>query len=396
MAKGKRNYWKRIAGITIPLVFGVILLLKLFNNPKSPDLQTLLQNLPKEITMGSSQVTEQKFIDKFEKFTQDMLKKQDEQAKRFDRERKVLEKKIQELKQPASHATLREKLAVVFEYGTTQRFPAFVWQSWPYLDEDERLDPDLQMNERNWANKNPGFVHEMVNDDTATAFVHYLYASIPQVIEAYDSLPTPILRVDFFKYLILLARGGVYADIDTNLLQPVPNWIPENVSPKEIGLIVGIEHDSKSPDWRSTYLRRLQFGNWIIQAKPGHPVIREMVAKVTETTLNKKYAGELNTNLRNDLTIMGWTGTGAWTDVIFTYFNDYVQSGVLDKITWKQFHDLKVPKLVGDVLVFPEITFNSPPEGFESNNNDPSSALYFATHKKMKSWKSLPKAAGSY
>ncbi|CDO96001.1 unnamed protein product [Kluyveromyces dobzhanskii CBS 2104] len=396
MAKGKRTNWKRIATIAIPLIFAVVVLFKVFNNSTSAaDLQTLLQNLPKEITMGTSEQTDRIFMEKFEKFSQDMLKKQDEQARRFDRERKVLEKKIQELKQAPRHATLREKLAVVFEYGTTQRFPAFVWQSWPYSDDDSRLDPILKKNERSWGNKNPGFVHEMINDDTAAAFVHYFYASIPEVIEAYDSLPTPILKIDFFKYLILLARGGVFADVDTSLLQPVPNWIPENVSPKEIGLVVGIEHDSKAPDWRSTFLRRLQFGNWIIQAKPGHPVIREMIAKVTETTLERKYSDELHMNLRNDLTIMSWTGSGAWTDVIFTYFNDYVQSGVLDKITWKHFHNLKVPKLVGDVLVFPEVSFNTPSSDADSDSkplgSDSNKALHFATHSKMKSWKSQQK-----
>lgn len=208
-------------------------------------------------------------------------------------------------------------------------------------------------------------------------------------------MPTSILKIDFFKYLILLARGGVWADVDTDLLQPVPNWIPENVSPKEIGLIIGIEHDSKTPDWRSSYLRRLQFGNWVVQAKPGHPVIREMVARVTETTLEKKYADELNMNLRNDLTIMGWTGTGAWTDVIFTYFNDYVQSGVLDKITWKHFHNLKVPKLVGDILVFPEVSFNAPQADSDTDSKQlTNSALHFATHTKMKSWKNQQKLRG--
>lgn len=177
---------------------------------------------------------------------------------------------------------------------------------------------------------------------------------------AYDALPSSFLRIDFFKYLILLARGGIYADMDTNPLQPIPNWIPENVSPKEIGLVVGIENDSRNPDWRSKYLRRLQFGDWIIQAKPGHPIIREIVAKITENTLKRKSDGELRMHLRNDMNIMGWTGSGVWTDVIFTYFNDYVQSGVLSKITWKDFHDLKVPKLVSDVLIFPQSSFNAP------------------------------------
>lgn len=386
MGKAKRTNFMKMGKIVIPMVlFALLILWGVFRNSQSSDLQKLLQILPNEIGTGGSQASEQKLMEKFEKLSQDILRKQEEQMKRFDRERKVLEKKIKELKQPSGYATLREKLAVVFEYGTTQRFPAFVWQTWPYSDDDDRMDEDLKSFERNWGDRNPGFVHEIVNDDTASAFVHYFYSSIPEVIEAFDSLPSSILKVDFFKYLVLLARGGVYADIDTDLLQPVPNWIPENVSPKEIGLIVGIEHDSKDADWKNSFVRRLQFGNWVIQAKPGHPVIREMVAKVTETTLKKKYNGELKSVVKNDLTIMGWTGSGAWTDVIFTYFNDYVQSGVLEKITWKHFHDLNVPKLVGDVLVFPEYTFNAPSED-ESSREKSNAALHFATHKRMKSW----------
>lgn len=328
----------------------------------------------------------------FEKLSHDLLAKQEEQLRKFEKERKILEKKINDLKQPATHSTLREQLAHMFEYGSSQKFPAFVWQTWPYSDLDERMDPALQSYERNWGEKNPGFVHEIINDDTASALVHYMYASIPDVIKAYDSLPSPNLKADFFKYLILLARGGVYADIDTDPLQPVPNWIPENVSPREIGLIIGIENDANSPDWRSNYVRRLQFGNWIIQAKPGHPVVREVVAKVTENTLKRLTEGELRMNLRNDLNIMGWTGSGIWTDVVFTYFNDYVQSGILSKITWKEFHNLAVPKLVGDVLVFPQTSFNAPEK--DSKDGDSNKALQFSRHTGMKSWKAAPKVAG--
>lgn len=404
MAKSKGNNLKRAFFASVPLVLGLLLLLWFTNYSKSTDLQNVLQNLPKEITQSinsaaSSQKQDNEILERFEKLTQDLLKKQDEQLKKFDRERKVLEKKIQSLRHPPVHATTREKLALVFEHGATKKFPAYIWQTWPYSDSDERMESTLRTYERNWGAKNPGFVHEIINDDTAAALVHYLYSSVPEVIEAYDALPSSFLRIDFFKYLILLARGGIYADMDTNPLQPIPNWIPENVSPKEIGLVVGIENDSRNPDWRSKYLRRLQFGDWIIQAKPGHPIIREIVAKITENTLKRKSDGELRMHLRNDMNIMGWTGSGVWTDVIFTYFNDYVQSGVLSKITWKDFHDLKVPKLVSDVLIFPQSSFNAPEkdkpkDGSEVKEVDEGNkALHFATHQGMKSWKAAPKVA---
>lgn len=396
MAKARRVNWKRYVFGIIPVLVSVIFIWRFLTTSDSNNLQAILQNLPKEISQtldsASSHKQDDAILEKFEKLTQELLKKQDEQLKTFERERKILEKRIQQLKQPPAHATLREKLAQVFEYGTTKRFPAFIWQTWPYSDLDERMDRTLQSYERSWGDKNPGFVHEIVNDDAVAALVHYLYSGVPEVIEAYDALPSPNLRADFFKYLILLARGGVYADIDTDPLQPVPNWIPENVHPKEIGLIIGIENDAHNPDWRSNYVRRLQFGNWIIQAKPGHPVMREIVAKVTEVTLQHKKDGDLRMNLRNDMNIMKWTGSGIWTDVIFTYFNDYVQSGVLSKITWKEFHDLKVPKLVGDVLVFPQSSFSAPEKDAKEGEGN-NKALHFARHTHMRSWKQAPKVA---
>ncbi|SCU92944.1 LADA_0G00474g1_1 [Lachancea dasiensis] len=400
MGKSRRPSWKRYSFAVVPLVIMVILLWRFLHTTEATDLQALLQNLPREITQSIDKVSHEKqdeasIVAMFDKLSEDLLRKQDDQLRKFEKERRALEKRIQDLRQPSTHATLREKLAHVFEYRASARFPAFIWQTWPYSDMDSRMDPDLKAYERHWGDKNPGFVHEIINDDTASALIHYIYSHVPEVVEAYDLLPSPNLKADFFKYLILLARGGIYADIDTDPLQPVPNWIPENVSPKEIGLIIGIENDASNPDWRSSYVRRLQFGNWIIQAKPGHPVVREVVARITEVTLQRNEDGELRKNLRNDLNIMGWTGSGIWTDVVFTYMNDYVQSGILSKITWKEFHKLTVAKLVGDVLVFPQASFSAPEkgskpkEGIESNK-----ALHFARHSGLKSWKAAPKVGG--
>jgi hypothetical protein len=37
-------------------------------------------------------------------------------------------------------------------------------------------------------------------------------------METWFALPAVILKADFFRYLILLARGGIYADIDTEAI----------------------------------------------------------------------------------------------------------------------------------------------------------------------------------
>mgnify|MGYP001190245624 FL=1 len=395
MAKAKKGvFLKRALFLAVPAIIALVLLIRFLNNSKAADLQNLLQNLPKEISQSinsaaSNQKSDADLLKQFEALAADIKKKHEEQARQFEKERKALQKQIHELKQVPEQATLREKLVYAFRYDTKRKFPAYIWQIKPNFDSDSE---DILVWERNWDDKNPGFVHEITNEDMAETLVRHFYSSIPDVLEAYESLPSKVLKVDFFKYLILLARGGVFADMDTNPLQPVPNWIPENIEPHKIGIIVGVEHDASSPDWRSRYIRRLQFGTWIIQSKPGHPIIREVVAKITEVTLKRKKENNLNTNLRNDLNIMSWTGSGLWTDVIFSYFNDYMRSRILQKITWKEFHGLVKPKLLSDVLVFPSFSFNAPSI---VKKDDPNRSLYFITHKGRKSWKTAPKVEGN-
>jgi mannan polymerase II complex HOC1 subunit len=351
----RTNGLRRTLIIAASILTILVVLYKL-SSTSAPDLQDVLKQIPNENMLGISMNREDEIANKLEVIADKLLKQQDERIAQLEADRKILEKKIQELRRPPAEATLREKLAFLFPYDQSKKFPAYIWQSWKYGLNDERFGEKFKEGEEQWAIKNPGFVHELFNDDTSHAIVHYLYMSIPEIIEAYESLPSIILKMDFFRYLILLARGGIYADVDTLPLQPVPNWIPENVSPNEIGMIIGIESDPDTPEWRKTYARRLQFCQWVIQAKPGHPILREIVSKITELTLEKKKSGDLE--VKNNLDILEWTGAGIWTDVVFTYFNDYVQSGIFSKITWKHFTKLTVPKLVSDILVLPITSFS--------------------------------------
>lgn len=71
-----------------------------------------------------------------------------------------------------------------------------------------------------------GFVHEVVTDDAAVYLLKHLYASVPEVIDAYTSLPLPVMKADFFRYLILLARG-----VSTQTLTPRLSGQPQTGYP---------------------------------------------------------------------------------------------------------------------------------------------------------------------
>lgn len=397
------NFNKRKRPIVISIIVIAILLVltKLLTLPKSSEnFQKVFQNIPNENILGISKLiynenekTQDEFLNKLERLNKKLIAKQDERLIHLEKMNENLVNQIRILKNQNPNLSLRDKLIYLYPYESDARFPAYIWQTWKHGLHDENFGKKYKEGEQQWAYKNPGFVHEIFNDDTAHTVVKYLYNSVPEVVKAYELMPEIILRMDFFRYLILFAKGGVYADIDTYPLQPVPNWIPENVSPLELGMIISVETDSNLNNWRQELARRLQFGQFIMQAKPGHPILREIISRITEKTLKLNLKEE---EIPNDLKLSGssnqktlkilkWTGSGIWTDVIMNYFNNYIQSSIYQKITWQEFHDLTIPKLVSDVLVLPIGSFASQLEIPKNGKiNDP---LAFAKHYSSKIWK---------
>ncbi|KAL8941047.1 MAG: hypothetical protein Q9211_001984 [Gyalolechia sp. 1 TL-2023] len=254
--------------------------------------------------------------------------------------------------------TLREKLQYQFPYDLEAKFPAYIWQTWKYTPASGEFGDNFRAAEASWTEKHPGFVHEVVTDTAAVSLLKYLYASVPEVLEAYNALPLPVLKADFFRYLILLARGGIYTDIDTTAIVSTTDWIPPEVPRSTIGLVIGIEADADRPDWQQWYSRRIQFCQWTIQAKPGHPVLRDVVATLTEDVLRMKKQGILKKN-KMDKSIVEFTGPAVWTDAVFNYLNNpnfFKMEG--KNITWEAFTGMESAKKVGDVVVLPITSFS--------------------------------------
>jgi alpha 1,6-mannosyltransferase len=253
---------------------------------------------------------------------------------------------------------LREQLEYQFPYDVDAKTPAYVWQTWKYTPGQGEFDELFREAEASWTIHHPSFVHEVITDNVAVHLIRHLYASVPQVLEAYNALPLPVLKADFFRYLILLARGGIYSDIDTSALKSAADWVPHDVPANSYGMVIGIEADPDRPDWHDWYSRRIQFCQWTIQSKPGHPILVDVVANITQETLTRKKAGKLTKDHRD---IIEFTGPALWTDSIFAYFNnpDYFDmSTSKGNITWEHFTGMKAPKKVGDVIVLPITSFS--------------------------------------
>jgi alpha 1,6-mannosyltransferase len=253
---------------------------------------------------------------------------------------------------------LRDQLEYQFPYDPISKFPAYIWQTWKYTPSSGEFDEAFREPEASWTMLHPTFVHEVITDSVAVHLMRHLYASVPEVMEAYQALPFPVMKADFFRYLILLARGGIYSDIDTAALKSATEWVPPDVSRSSYGMVIGIEADPDREDWADWYSRRIQFCQWTIQSKPGHPILREIVANITEDTLKRKSEGRLSKDYKN---IVDITGPALWTDLIFKFFNDpeyFDMSTSKGNITWEHFTGMKTAKKVGDVVVLPITSFS--------------------------------------
>lgn len=274
---------------------------------------------------------------------------------------------------------LRKQLAYAFPYNADSKFPAYIWQTWKYTPSSGKFGDEFRPAEASWTELHPNFVHEVIADDAAVHLVRHFYATIPEVQEAYNALPEPVLKADFFRYLILLARGGIYSDIDTTALKSAVEWVPAEVPRSSYGLVVGIEADPDRPDWHDWYSRRIQFCQWTIQSKPGHPVLVDIVAAITEETLRRKSEGELDK--KHMKSVMEFTGPAIWTDTIFKFFNNaeyFDMSTSKGNITWKHFTGITQAKKVGDVVVLP-ITSFSPGVG-QMGAGDEDDPMAFVKH----------------
>jgi len=215
--------------------------------------------------------------------------------------------------------------------------------------------------------------------------MRHLYASVPEVLEAYNALPLPVLKADFFRYLILLARGGIYSDIDTAALKPAMDWVPSEVPRSSYGMVIGIEADPDRPDWADWYSRRIQFCQWTIQSKPGHPVLADIVANITQETLLRKKQGRLSDRHED---IVEFTGPAIWTDTIFRFFNDpeyFDMSTSKGNITWENFTGMKAAKKVGDVVVLPITSFSPGVKTMGAGEDD--DPMAFVKHAFEGTWK---------
>ncbi|KAK4696221.1 hypothetical protein P7C71_g1666, partial [Lecanoromycetidae sp. Uapishka_2] len=234
--------------------------------------------------------------------------------------------------------------------------PRKIWQTWHtpamlLVDEDKERA-------RTWQERNPTYQYELLTDKGAESFVTRHFADDALLRDTFESLSDTILRADFLRYLVLLAEGGVYADVDVECKGPVDNWIPAALRGK-VGVVLGIEVDRPPVENdKKLYLdyRDYIWGitNWTFMSKRGHPFmhfVAESVAKNLQSVAQQQ-GKNLSTMELSYKEVVDSTGPRAFTEAFLAYASG-ATGATGAEVTYLNATMLEEPKLIGDILLLP-------------------------------------------
>ncbi|KAJ5143629.1 CAZyme family GT32 [Penicillium bovifimosum] len=237
-----------------------------------------------------------------------------------------------------------------------------------------------------WTRKNPSIRQELLTDLSAEAFVRArFYNTRPDIVEVYEGLQIAILRADLFRYLVVLAEGGIWGDLDVSCEKEVAEWVPYEYRNQTIDMIVGLEFDF---EWRGPGTGvASQFCNWIFVARQSSrnlQIVVDFVIKKLKEIAQENAVGIEGVTLDMISDVVDVTGPKMMTVAILDSLGQLLGRTVDDR----DFSGIKRPKLVGDVLIMPGVSFAALQNG---NPTDQGDAL--VSHHYEGSWKKEADAA---
>jgi tetratricopeptide (TPR) repeat protein len=165
--------------------------------------------------------------------------------------------------------------------------PKIISQYW----NDKIPPPDVKKALDTWKAMNTEYVYELFNDETARLFISENYDNT--VVDIFDHVMSPSMRCDFFRYAVVLKRGGFFIDADERCLLPI-SFSLGACSDKTLILTRG----------HANALLCSPFG-----AAPNHPAVGMIFQEALEGLLQARVSGKLPD-------IHATTGPGLITRVI--------------------------------------------------------------------------------
>lgn len=261
--------------------------------------------------------------------------------------------------------------------GEVDGFTPHIWQTTGPKNLTKEQGNDIA----SWREKHPFFSFTLMTDEQGDSFVRKHFSNRPDIVDLFLRLPIPIVKADLFRYLALVAEGGIYADIDVFCEQPISTWLPQEHanSIDSISLIIGLEFDFEFRGEDKEVAS--QFANWVIASKPGNKHLKHVI----DTAVAGIYAIAEKNNVdleRLELwmfpDVVNIAGPKRMTISVLESLSEDLKQLVDDRMI----SGAKEPRLVGDVLVMPNNAFAAMQAGFPTDRGP-----VLVTHHYAGSWK---------
>ena len=109
------------------------------------------------------------------------------------------------------------------------------------------------------------------------------------------------MKADFFRLAVMYHKGGVYADVDVELLKPIQQWNDGAIGRCDV--LIGMEND-------------LHLSNWGFARRPHHPLFKKAVDLLLSRFVNTVV------DISHDHFVHAVTGPGMFTQALTLLIDD--------------------------------------------------------------------------
>ncbi|CZR65797.1 uncharacterized protein PAC_15697 [Phialocephala subalpina] len=230
--------------------------------------------------------------------------------------------------------------------------PPKIWQI--YLSFSREAIAGYSMYIHSFISHSPSHTYTLLDSQGALSIISRLSESKTHahILPLFYAMSRRVMRADFLRYLLLAIEGGVYSDMDTEMVKPLWEWVPDAYKSRT-KLIVGLEADQNPPVPGTTY--PVQFCQWTLASAPGHPAMWTMVERILDEVKKRPYEIPMKDVDYSDKEVLDITGPAGWTEVVF----EYLSLAAGEEVSWRNLTGMRSPRLFGDVLVLPIDAFAS-------------------------------------
>lgn len=129
---------------------------------------------------------------------------------------------------------------------------------------------------RRFMKKNPGYTYEFYDDEQIDRFLKDFFDE--KTYRAYQKLQIGAAKADFFRYAILYKKGGIYLDLDSDILTTLDNYIKSDD-------VAVITREAR---------HQCFFAQWALIFEQGHPFLERTIEYVVENIEQNKFPHDVH------------------------------------------------------------------------------------------------------